>query len=203
MHTARSTLQYARQIATLLGPAWTADSCGRADLAALHGPSLGLEVTTTAPVRASTPVTVTLSLPGSLVWPRRSDPCPKVTRTVGNPQALADAIRTAGLPSWKTLRAELDRRTERTRHNLEAYMAKARRLAGPEAQVSYGSRPGVADLRWPGGRAIIHADDEGSARIRHLVLTELPTSAFGDVLRAVGPAEDRSSSAVPPIGLTF
>ncbi|MEU4999308.1 hypothetical protein [Streptomyces sp. NPDC021622] len=59
----------------------------------------------------------------------------------------------------------------------------AEQLAGPEAQVTYGSVPGVADLRWPGGRATIHAIDEGGIRIAHLDLSDLSASTFVNLLR--------------------
>lgn len=201
MRTARSALQYARQLAPLLGSGWTADSCGHTDLALLRGPVMSLDVTTVTPIRASSPVTVGLSLPGSLVWPRRGEFQQKVTGTIGSPQALADEIRAVGLPAWTQTLAELEQRTARTRCDLQAFMDEAAQMAGPQAQVSYESRPGVADLRWPGGRAVVHVDEEGHACVRHLVLSDLTASAFTQVLRAIGPTEDRPSSAVPPIGL--
>ncbi|GGX51018.1 hypothetical protein [Streptomyces noursei] len=183
MRTARSALEYARQVATLLGPAWTAASCGHADLAILKSPSTSLEIATETPVRASSPVTVTLSTPHTLTWPKRSDLCQKVTGTIGNPQALADAIRTTGFPAWNQLLAELEKRTALTHSELKAFVAVAQQLPGPEAQVSYGSRPGVADLKWPGGRAIIHADED-SVCVRHVDLSDLTASGFAGVLRA-------------------
>ncbi|MFI6088493.1 hypothetical protein [Streptomyces sp. NPDC051218] len=184
MRTARSALDYARILAALLGDGWAADSCGHSDLALLNSPLMSLEVAVSSPVRSSSPVSVSVSVTHALVWPRRSDQH-KITGTISDPQAVADSMRTTGLPAWTTLLAELRVRTDRTRDALRAFMTTAEQLAGPEAQVSYGSVPGVADLRWPGGRATIHADDEGRVRIVHLVLSDLSTSTFAEVLHAV------------------
>jgi hypothetical protein len=74
-------------------------------------------------------------------------------------------------------------------------MTTAEQLAGPEAQVTYGPVPGVADLCWPGGRATIHADDEGRIRIVHLDLSDLATSTFTEVLHAVRGAKHPTPSA--------
>lgn len=185
MRTARSTLEYARILAALLGDDWTADSCGHRDLALLNSPLMSLEVAVPSPVRSSSPVSVSVSVTHALVLPRRSDHQHKVTGTISAPQAVADSIRTTGLPAWTRFLAELSVRTDRTRDVLRAFMTTAEQLAGPEAQVSYGSVTGVADLRWPGGRATIHADDEGRIRIVHLDLSDLSTSAFTEVLHAV------------------
>ncbi|MEU3742935.1 hypothetical protein AB0E78_38505 [Streptomyces sp. NPDC032198] len=194
MSTARSALDYVRILAALLGHGWTADSCGHSDLALLNSPLMSLEIAVSSPVRSSSPVSVSVSVTHALVWPRRSDQH-RVTGTISDPQAVADSIRTTGLPAWTTLLAELRVRTDRTRGVLRAFMTTAEQLAGPEAQVSYGSVPGVADLRWPGGRATIHADDEGRVRIVHLDLSDLSTSAFAEVLHAVCGTKHRTPSA--------
>lgn len=189
MRTARSALGYTSILAALLGPDWTADSCGHSDLALLNGPAMSLEVATPTPVRASGAVKVSLSHTHAFVWPRRSDHRHEVTGTIGDPQAVADAILTTGLPAWTRLLADLSVRTDRTLSALKAFMTTAEQLPGPEAQVAYGSVPGVADLRWPGGRATIHANDEGDIRIAHLDLSDLTASTFVNVLRTVTGAE--------------
>ncbi|GAA3835641.1 hypothetical protein GCM10022403_080460 [Streptomyces coacervatus] len=189
MRTARSALGYTRILAALLGPDWTADSCGHSDLAVLGGPAMSLEVATPTPVRASGTVKVSLSHTHAFVWPRRSDHRHEVIGTIGDPQAVADAILTTGLPAWTRLLADLSVRTDRTLSALKAFMTTAEQLAGPEAQVAYGSVPGVADLRWPGGRATIHADAEGGIRIAYLDLSDLTASTFVNVLRTVTGAE--------------
>lgn len=186
MRTARSALDYARILAALLGPDWTADSCGHSDLALLNGRDMSLEVVVTPPVRASGAVKVSLSLThAAFVSPRRSDHHHEVTGTIRDPQAVADAILTTGLPAWTSLLADLSVRTDCTRSALKAFMTTAEQLAGPGAQVTYGSVPGAADLRWPGGRATIRADDEGGIRIAYLDLSDLTTSTFVNVLRIV------------------
>lgn len=185
MRTARSALDYARILAALLGPDWTADSCGHSDLALLNGPVMSLEVAALPPVRASGTVKVSLSHTHAFVWPRRSDHRHEVTGTIGDPQAVADAILTTGLPAWTRLLADLSVRTDRTLSALKAFMTTAERLAGPQAQVAYGSVPGVADLRWPGGRATVRADDEGGIRIAHLDLSDVPARTLVNVLRTV------------------
>ncbi|MGW6021311.1 hypothetical protein [Streptomyces sp. NPDC055099] len=195
MRTARSALDYARILAALLGPDWTADSCGHSDLALLIGPALSLEVATPMPVCASGTVKVSLSLTHAFVWPRRGDHRHEVIGTIGNPQAVADAILTTGLPAWTGLLADLSVRTDRMLSALKAFMTRAEQLAGPEAQVAYGSVPGVADLRWPGGRATIRADDEGGIRITHLDLSGLSAKTFVNVLHTVTAAEVPAPSA--------
>ncbi|MGW2719888.1 hypothetical protein [Streptomyces sp. NPDC001492] len=195
MRTARSALDYTRSLAALLGPDWTADSCRHSDLSLLNGPAMSLEVATLPPVRASGAVKVSLSHTHAFVWPRRSDPRHEVTGTIGDPQAVADAILTTGLPAWTRLLADLSVRTDRTLSALKAFMTMAEQMAGPEAQVAYGSVPGVADLRWPGGRATIHADDEGSIRIAHLDLSDLTASGFVNVLRTVTGTEVLANTA--------
>ncbi|MFE4869588.1 hypothetical protein [Streptomyces sp. NPDC056682] len=195
MRTARSALDYARALAALLGDGWMADSCGHSDLALLNSPLMSLEVAVPSPVRSSSPVNVSLPVTHALVQPRRSDHQHKVTGTISNPQAVADSIRTTGLPAWTKFLAELSVRTDRTRDKLRAFMTTAEQLAGPEAQVTYGSVPGVADLRWPGGRATIHANGEGRIRIVHLDLSDLATSTFTEVLHAVCDAKHPTPSA--------
>ncbi|MEV6840261.1 hypothetical protein AB0N17_38185 [Streptomyces sp. NPDC051133] len=185
MRTARSALDYTRTLAALLGPDWTADSCGHSDLALLNGPVMSLEVATPTPVRAFGAVKVSLSHTHAFVWPRRSDHRYEVTGTIGDPQAVADAIHTTGLPAWTRILADLSVRTDRTLSALKAFMTTAEQLVGPEAQVAYGSVPGVADLRWPGGRATIHADDVRGIRIAYLDLSDLTASTFVNVLHTV------------------
>lgn len=202
MRTARSVLHFARQLATLLGPNWSAHSRGNAQAAFIEGP-FTLDITTkAAPVRTSTPVTASLYVPGTLVDPTRSDHCPEVAGTVGDPQELADAVHAIGIPAWTKLLAELEQRSVRVQESLKVFVAEATQLAGPGTRASYGSRPGVADLRWAGGSAMVHIND-GSVRIRYLVMEDLTANAFTEVLRATGPADDRPSSTFPPLGRTF
>lgn len=203
MPAARSVRQFVGQLAELLGPTWSPHSHGNAQSAYIKGP-FTLDVTVeTTPVRASTPVTVTVHTPGTLVHPELSDQCPEITGTISNPQGLAHAIRATGVPAWTELLARLEKRTARTQEALKGFVAAAEQLAGPHAQVSYGTRPGFADLRWPGGRAMVRLDEEGIPHISHLVLQDLAASTFIEVLRALSPTQERPSSSVPPIGLTF
>ncbi|GHG13853.1 hypothetical protein ACFFSH_31140 [Streptomyces filamentosus] len=159
MPVARYALQYAAQLASLLGPQWRAASADSSTFAVLEGPGVEFDIRTTAPVRAHTPVTVSTRPRGDLVWSRRSDYRGEASGVIGAPGPVADEIRSHILPAWQELVTELEARTARTRAAIRHFAPLAAEITG--ATVSYGSRPGVADIRWEGGRAVLWASDEG------------------------------------------
>ncbi|MDT0616494.1 hypothetical protein [Streptomyces lancefieldiae] len=159
MPVARYALQYAAQLAALLGPQWRAASADSSTFAVLEGPGVEFDVRTTAPVRAHTPVTVSTRPRGNLVWSRRSDYRGEASGVIGAPGSVADEIRSHILPAWQELVTELEARTARTQAAIRHFAPLAAEITG--ATVSYGSRPGVADIRWEGGHAVLWASDEG------------------------------------------
>ncbi|MGW1496380.1 hypothetical protein [Streptomyces sp. NPDC002402] len=187
MPVARYALQYAAQLAQLLGSGWSASGCDSSTFAVLNGPGIELGVSTTSPIRSRTKVRAQIRSRGDLVWRRRTDYDGQVSGTIGDPGAVSDAIRTEILPAWKKLVTELEARTVRTRSAIQAFAPLAAEAAGGGASVTYGSRPGVADIRWGGGRAVLWAGDDGrisspsikitSARGAAMVLAVLRTAA--------------------------
>lgn len=161
MPVARYALQYAAQLAQLLGSGWSASGCDSSTFAVLDGPGIELGVSTTSPIRSRTKVRVQIRSRGDLVWRRRTDYDGQVSGTIGDPAAVADAIRTEILPAWEKLVTELEARTVRTRAAIREFAPLAAEAAGGGASVTYGSRPGVADVRWDGGHAVLWAGDDG------------------------------------------
>ncbi|MET7605910.1 hypothetical protein ABZS96_26030 [Streptomyces avermitilis] len=161
MPVARYALQYAAQLAQLLGSGWSASGCDSSTFAVLDGPGIELAVSTTSPIRSRTKVRVQIRSRGDLVRRRRTDYDGQVSGTIGDPAAVADAIRTEILPAWKKLVTELEARTVRTRAAIREFAPLAAETAGGRASVTYGSRPGVADVRWDGGHAVLWAGDDG------------------------------------------
>ncbi|ATM24538.1 hypothetical protein SMD44_p10039 (plasmid) [Streptomyces alboflavus] len=168
MPLARYALQYASQLAELLGPDWRAGGCGSATFAVLSGPGIELGVSTASPLRAGSEVRVETRLRSDLAWPRRTDYHGKVQGTAGDPAAVAEAIRREVLPAWTALVTELEARTRLQRSSLRQFASLAAATVGEGATIHYGSRPGVADLRWDGGWAVLWADDKGCISSPHV-----------------------------------
>lgn len=161
MPVARYALQYATQLAQHLGAEWSASGCDSSTFAVLNGPGIELAVLTTSPVRSRTKVHVQIRSRGDLVWRRRTDYDGQVSGTIGDPAAVADAIRTQIVPAWKSLVTELEARTVQAHAAIREFTPLAAEAAGGGASVTYGSRPGVANIRWDGGHAVLWAGDDG------------------------------------------
>ncbi|MFE0063082.1 hypothetical protein [Streptomyces sp. NPDC059003] len=161
MPVARYALQYAAQLADLLGPGWSAASCDCLTDAVLCGPGIELDVSTTAPVRSCTPVLVKTRARGDLSWPRRGDYRGTASGTIGDPAAVAAVIRSTIVPQWARLVEELTVRTHREQEAIQQFVHQAAAVLGDSCRTVYGSRPGVASLRWDGGNATLWADSEG------------------------------------------
>ncbi|MFJ6437860.1 hypothetical protein [Streptomyces sp. NPDC091416] len=159
MPTARYALQYAAQLAALLGPEWRAAGADSSTFAVLKGPGIELNVRTASPVRTNTVVTVSVRARGDLVWSRRTDNRGEAAGTIGEPGAVADQIRSQILPAWQTLVTALEARTACAQAAIRHFAPLAAGITG--AKISYGSRPGVADIRWDGGSAVLWASDKG------------------------------------------
>lgn len=175
MPVARYALQYAAQLAAALGPQWRAASGDSSTFAVLEGPGVEFNVRTSAPVRARTPVTVSIRPRGDLVWSRRSDYRGEASGTIGEPGPVADEIRSQIMPAWQELVSELEARTARTRAAIRHFAPRAAEITG--ATVSYGSRPGVADIRWNGGHAVLWASDEGGISSPSIKITGVRDAA--------------------------
>lgn len=176
MPVARYALQYAAQLAALLGPQWRAASADSSTFAVLEGPGIEFNVLTTSPVRAGTAVTVSTRARGDLVWSRRTDYCGEASGVIGDPGPVADAIRSRILPAWQDLVTELEARTVRAQEAIRQFAPRAAEITG--ATVSYGSRPGVADIRWDGGHAVLWASDEGRISSPSIEITRASDAAI-------------------------
>lgn len=201
MPVARYALQYAVQLAQLLGSGWSASGCDSSTFAVLDGPGIELAVSTTSPIRSRTEVRVQIRSRGDLVWRRRTDFDGQVSGTIGDPAAVADAIRTEILPAWKKLVTELEARTVQTRSTVREFAALAAEMVGG-ASVTYGSRPGVADIRWNGGHAVLWAGDDGHISSPSIEITSAHgAAAVLALLRtAAGLVQDPARFSVSDIG---
>ncbi|MFZ3491786.1 hypothetical protein ACODT5_00845 [Streptomyces sp. 5.8] len=202
MPVARYALQYAAQLAQLLGPGWSTSGCDSSTVAVLDGPGIALAVSTTAPIRSRTKVRVEIRSRGDLVWRRRTDYDGQVLGTIGDPAAVADAIRTEILPAWKSLVADLETRTVQARSAIREFTPLAAEAVGGGASVAYGSRPGVADIRWDGGHAVLWAGDDGLISSPAIEITSARgAAAVLALLRtAVGNVPDPKRFSVSDIG---
>ncbi|MER7688297.1 hypothetical protein [Streptomyces sp. NPDC097610] len=202
MPVARYALQYAAQLAQLLGSGWSASGCDSSTFAVLDGPGIELGVSTTSPIRSHTKVHVQIRPRGDLVWRRRTDYDGQVSGTIGDPAAVADAIRTEILPAWEKLVTELEARTVRTRAAMREFAPLAAEAAGGGALVTYGSRPGVADVRWDGGHAVLWAGDDGRISSPSIEITRARGAAMVLALlrTAAGFVPDPERFSVSDIG---
>ncbi|MFJ8752052.1 hypothetical protein ACIREO_22380 [Streptomyces sp. NPDC102441] len=198
MPVARYALQYAAQLAQFLGSGWSASGCDSSTFAVLNGPDIELAVSTTSPIQSRTKVRVEVRSRGDLVWPRRADYYGQVSGTIGDPAAVADVIRTEVLPAWTKLVTELEARTERSRAAIREFAPLAAEAVGDGASVTYGSRPGVAVIRWDGGRAVLWASDEGRISSPSIEITSARSSAIVLALlrTAAGPVPDTTQFSV-------
>ncbi|MFF9074544.1 hypothetical protein ACF1A9_19905 [Streptomyces sp. NPDC014872] len=202
MPVARYALQYAAQLAQLLGSGWSASGCDSSTFAVLDGPGIELGVSTTSPIRSRTKVRVQIRSRGDLVWRRRTDYDGQVSGTIGDPAEVADAIRTEILPAWEKLVTELEARTVRTRAVIREFAPLAAEAAGGGTSVTYGSRPGVADIRWDGGHATLWASDDGRISSPSIEITRARGAATVLALlrTAAGPVPDPKRFSVSDIG---
>ncbi|MGW1615676.1 hypothetical protein ACWCQZ_40755 [Streptomyces sp. NPDC002285] len=175
MPVARYALQYAAQLAALLGPQWRAASADSSTFAVLEGPGIEFNVLTASPVRAATAVRVSTRARGDLVWSRRTDYHGEAAGVIGDPGPVADAIRSQILPAWQDLVTELEARTVRAQEAIRQFAPRAAEITS--ATVSYGSRPGVADIRWDGGHAVLWASDEGRISSPSIKITRASDAA--------------------------
>jgi hypothetical protein len=185
MRTARSAIQFARQVAAALGDGWNADLTGCSDWAILNGPD-GIELDVHASMADKT-VAVNTRPDGSLVWPTRGDFHGRLEGKLGDPSSTADRITEEFVPAWRDLREILSVRTERAKDALLTFVDAALPALGPGATVSWGSRPAVATLVWPGGRVHLFANGDGDVIAPEISIQQVGADAILTLLGAVRP----------------
>ncbi|MEY9839416.1 hypothetical protein [Streptacidiphilus sp. EB103A] len=185
MRTTRTALQFARLLATALGPQWKAESAGSTRRAHVESADAALEARVDPETRA-----VTVSLIST--WGSRAEPDEipaAVTATMDDPAATARAAAERIVAPWQALAAVRSGRVEAIREAGAEFAVRAAAHCGPSATVSHGSMPGIAQVRWDAGALHLHTDRAGEIYGYELTLRDLDAPTILRVLQAAqGPA---------------